>query len=96
MITSRTADCFSWYQNVILYYLNHITSWDLVASFDWNRTESSFSVYVYFLINKQEIQGVLHNIKHLCNIRALQIGAFVQVDPGRSWWGQKNDYLLKF
>lgn len=32
---------------------------------------------VYFLINKLEIQGVFQNIKHLCNIRALQIGAFV-------------------
>lgn len=32
---------------------------------------------VYFLINKLEIQDVFQNIKHLCNIRALQIGAFV-------------------
>lgn len=39
--------------------------------------QRAHQVCVYFLINKLEIQGVFQNIKHLCNIRALQIGAFV-------------------
>lgn len=42
---------------------------------------------VYFLINKLELQDVFQNIKHLCNIRALQIGAFVSANPGQ-WFDE--------
>lgn len=42
-----------------------------------HQTDRDLTKCVHFLINKQEVQGVFQNIKYLCNIRALQIGAFV-------------------